>query len=206
MNDVMQHRFPVIVRPSAWSVQGPQQRRKAPRRRAPSRGGRASPVKRTLFHAPSFSAGVIMGALVVLGAAYLPELSSSETTAGPPPAAGAPENRPTLTFEFDDLLRNGQVTADPGPYVSEPEPAGGDAQEEIVLQAASFRSRDDAERLRAALLLLDLPATTSAISLDNGAWHRVTVGPFQSRVKAERALTRLRERDIAAIWTTRARR
>jgi cell division protein FtsN len=160
-------------------------------------------VRRTLFHAPSFSAGVVMGAVVVLGAAYLPEVMNRDGPMTAPTAGNAPATRPELTFEFDDLLRNSRITADPQAYASEPETKSGGVAEEILLQAASFRSRDDAERLRAALLLMDLPAATSAINLNNGAWYRVTVGPFDSRVKAERALTRLREKDIAAIWTKR---
>ena len=178
--------------------------RRPARRRSPPRSTRASsPVRRTLFHAPSFSAGVVMGAVVVLGAAYLPELIGSETIEAAP-VTGMPEAaRPQLTFEFDDLLRNSRVTADPEPYASEPEDPLAASREQVVLQAASFRSQDDAERLRAALLLMDLPAATSAITLSNGQWYRVTVGPFDSTVKAQRALTRLREKDIAALWTTR---
>jgi cell division protein FtsN len=160
-------------------------------------------VRRTLFHAPSFSAGVVMGAVVVLGAAYLPELlSGSNTEAASTPAAPV-DTPPQLTFEFDDLLRNSRVTADPEPYANEPAEETTAVNEQIVLQAASFRSRDDAERLRAALLLMDLPAATSATTLSNGQWYRVTVGPFDSQVKAQRALTRLREKNIAALWTKR---
>lgn len=173
--------------------------RRPARRRSPPRSTRASsPVRRTLFHAPSFSAGVVMGAVVVLGAAYLPELVGSETIEAAP-VTGMPEAaRPQLTFEFDDLLKNSSVVADPEPYRSEPDdPAAAD--EQILLQAASFRSREDAERLRAALLLMELPAATSDISLSTGHWYRVTVGPFDTEVKAQRALTRLREKDIAAI-------
>lgn len=193
----------------------------------------ASPTRRTLFHAPSFSAGVIMGAIVVLGFGYLPELMSAdpaEAAAGT--AAPAAETRPQLTFEFDDLLRNSQVIADPEPYRSDPPPAAAPAPAgipdttaaaapvatapavtaataaaatpaEYLLQAASFRSRNDAERLRAALLLMDLPAATHSISLDSGIWYRVTVGPFDNEATAQRALTRLRENDIAAIWARR---
>lgn len=190
----------------------------------------ASPTRRTLFHAPSFSAGVIMGAIVVLGFGYLPELMSAdpaEAAAGA--AAPAAETRPQLTFEFDDLLRNSQVIADPEPYRSDPPPTAAPAPSgspettaaaapvasapaataataapaEYLLQAASFRSRNDAERLRAALLLMDLPAATHAISLDSGTWYRVTVGPFDNEATAQRALTRLRENDIAAIWARR---
>jgi len=145
-----------------------------------------------------------MGAVVVLGAAYLPELMGGDTRTIAPAASTVPDAPPALTFEFDDLLRNSRVTADPEPYVSEPEPGAADGEpRQFLLQAASFRSREDAERLRAALLLLDMPARTNSTSLSNGTWHRVTVGPFDTRIQAERAMTRLRERDIAPIWTTR---
>lgn len=192
---------PLRRRPLLLQARKPRQpaaRRSAGTRRRPS-----SPVRRTWFHAPSFSAGIVIGAVVVLGAAYLPELIGGPETRAAPTAAGNVKPEPELTFEFDHLLRNSQITADPAIYASEPEPKGPAAAEEILLQAASFRSRDDAERLRASLLLMDLPATTSAITLSTGAWYRVTVGPFDRKVEAERALTRLREKNIAAIWTKR---
>ncbi len=189
-------RFPAIERR--------QTRRRPPARRTADRGRRASSDRRTLFHAPSFSAGVVMGALIVLGAAYLPELVGHDgaAPAGHSTPAAATDDRPELTFEFDDLLRNSRVVADPTRYESEPR-AKTDQPEEIIIQAASFRSRDDAERLRAALLLMDLPAATSATNLDTRPWYRVTVGPYDRRVDAERALTRLREKNIAAIWMRR---
>jgi cell division protein FtsN len=256
--------------------------RQPPRR---SSGRASSPVRRTLFHAPSFSAGVVMGAVVVLGAAYLPEMLGGQTrdpALGPVPA----DARPKLTFEFDHLLRNNEVAADPEPYHSAPrvrtsplaatdspvqsEPmtpveattqtpgpvdvpaaptpatapatdvaaAGPAAARELAeavarepvtweptapeptvrevavreaaaptpaevftLQAASFRSPDDANRLRAALLLMDLPASTTSSALADGVWYRVTVGPFSSRAEAERAMTRMREQNISAIWS-----
>jgi len=184
-------------------IAGRQNGQRPQRRRPPPRSGRAkSPVRRTLFHAPSFSAGVVLGAVIVLGAAYLPEFLGGSEVSSTPTREPAAEYRPQLTFEFDDLLKNSRINADPEPYRSEPETTTADG-EQIVLQAASFRAQDDAERLRAALLLMDLPAATSDINLSNGQWYRVTVGPFDSEVKAQRALTRLRENDIAAIWTKR---
>jgi hypothetical protein len=205
ISSAARHRFMIDRRP-----RHPAGRRARPgtRPRRPS-----SPVARTLFHAPSFSAGAVMGALLVLGAAYVPELLENDA---PPTAASASarpaDSPPQLTFEFDDLLRNSQVVADPPPAQEVPEarPATGEtageavrASTEFLLQAASFRSEADAERLRAALLLLDLPAATQSISLPSGVWYRVIVGPFDSEAVAERALTRLRENDIAAIWARR---
>jgi cell division septation protein DedD len=242
--------------PDAIAAREDRYNRRPPARRPATRG--TSPVRRTLFHAPSFSAGVVMGAIVVLGAAYLPEMLGGP--AREPGPAMATDQRPKLTFEFDHLLRNNEVAADPEPYVSPPRvrstpaevaqaarpdelavpvdpapfalvepappavaqvaapaafpPAQVEAappavretdppaqRETFTLQAASFRSRDDADRLRATLLLLDLPATTTISSLPSGVWYRVTVGPFEDRGQAEQAMTRLRENNISAIWS-----
>lgn len=202
----------MTLHPPQWTLAVRQDRYQ---RRQPSRSRASSPVRRTLFHAPSFSAGVVMGAVVVLGAAYLPELLGDPAAVREAPAVAVVDARPELTFEFDQLLRNSRVIADPEPYFSAPRasadiPAGTPtgtttaAEPEVfLLQAASFRSQEDAERLRAALLLMDLPASSNSTSLANGVWYRVTVGPFDSRVQAERAMTRLREKNIAAIWTRR---
>ena len=86
-----------------------------------------------------------------------------------------------------------------------PTPAGGPtaAGGDYILQAASFRSRTDADRLRAELLLLDLPAATGEVQLGDSTWYRVTVGPFQDQGSTEAALTRLRERNLAAIVVRR---
>ena len=35
-------------------------------------------------------------------------------------------------------------------------------------------------------------------TLDSGTWYRVTVGPFTTQVAEQRALTRLRENNLAA--------
>lgn len=50
-----------------------------------------------------------------------------------------------------------------------------------LLQAGSFRQRDDAERRRAELLLLGLEPVIEEVSGSNGVWLRVYLGPFESR-------------------------
>lgn len=57
-----------------------------------------------------------------------------------------------------------------------------------MLQAGSFRSAEEADKLRAKLLLEGLTVNTSKITNQNGnIWHRVMVGPFTSRSKLNRA-------------------
>lgn len=68
-----------------------------------------------------------------------------------------------------------------------------------LLQAASFRDKDDANAMRATLLLEGMNATVNEASHAEGAWYRVVVGPFASQGDLERTLTQLRTRDIPAV-------
>lgn len=72
-------------------------------------------------------------------------------------------------------------------YISK-KPAATDQQYDYLLQAGSFRSAAEADKLRAKLLLQGLDAKTSRITNSNGSiWHRVMVGPFISRSKLNKA-------------------
>ena len=69
----------------------------------------------------------------------------------------------------------------------------------FAVQAASFRDEDDANEFRAKLILLNLSATVVTGTGSTGEWHRVIVGPFERRVDANRALTKLREQGISGV-------
>ena len=71
------------------------------------------------------------------------------------------------------------------------------------IQAASFRRVEDAEQLRAKLMLQALPAQTARVELASGAWHRVIVGPIESEPEAKRVMNLLREQKLAAMWIKR---
>jgi cell division protein FtsN len=48
-----------------------------------------------------------------------------------------------------------------------------------VLQAGSFRKLEQADRLKAELALIGMPAQIQTVTIDGGTkWHRVRVGPF----------------------------
>lgn len=173
--------------------------RTAPKKRKKSRSARrVSPKQRVLFHGPSFATGALVGAAIVVLAAYGPELlTSPETTASSP--AQPTQTKPKLEFEFPDLLRQTEVTADPEPYAV-PAPEEGQVATTFNIQAASFQALADADALRAELLLANLPVRTSASEVKGQRWYRVVVGPFAKRIEADRAMTRLRERGLGAIW------
>lgn len=166
------------------------------RKRPPARRRASSKVAG--FNAPSFSAGVIFGAALVLVGSYAPEIFDESVTAIRGQQAEAVGD---VTFEFDQILKNDVVLTDPDSYPADFTQAGENATapREYLLQAAAFRSSEDAERLRANLLMLNLPAETGRVDIASGTWYRVIVGPYDSQVKAERALTRLRENNLSAL-------
>ena len=68
-----------------------------------------------------------------------------------------------------------------------------------LLQAGSFKSPDDANRLRAELILTGMQAFTKEVEHQNGTWHRVMVGPFDSKLELTRAKNSLAEANIESI-------
>jgi hypothetical protein len=177
---------------------------RAAARRAPLARSRTS--RGLLFHAPSFSIGLVLGAAIVLTTAYLPEFLGRESAPGAGSGTpGAQSPSPPVTFEFDTLLRDTQPPMVTQSRPRQPAAPTDDGTTEYLLQAASFRSRDDADRLRAELLLLDLPAQTSAVTVGSSVWYRVTVGPFSDQRSAQQAMTQLRERNLAAMLVKRKR-
>ncbi len=168
------------------------------RRKRPPARRRASSKVNAGFNAPSFSAGVIFGAALVLVGSYAPEIFDESVTAIRGQQAEAVG---VVTFEFDQILKNDVVLTDPDSYPADFTQASENATapREYLLQAAAFRSSEDAERLRANLLMLNLPAETGRVDIASGTWYRVIVGPYDSQVKAERALTRLRENNLSAL-------
>ena len=165
--------------------------------RKPTR--RASPQAAPRFHGPSFSFGALLGAAIVLAGLYAPEIMQADQSGQTPATAAAADtdNNSAVKFEFPDLLVNSEVEAQPEAY---PIPAQAKSTEsQFLIQAASFRSANEADQLRAELLLLNLPTYVEASAVNANTWHRVYVGPFQRKVEAERALTQLRQQRLAAL-------
>ena len=100
-------------------------------------------------------------------------------------------------YEFYKLLENQTVEVpEVEAYQSTPK---GDVNYQYRLQAGSFRSADDAERLRASLLLEGLTAYRQESTVNGSTWHRVFVGPFTDRSKMNKAQDLLAERSISPL-------
>lgn len=103
-----------------------------------------------------------------------------------------------MDYDFYDLFPSAEV-----PIVEEYNSTGKKVRVEedyaYLLQAGSFRSQDDADRLRGELILQGFEAFTKEVEQASGVWHRVMVGPFETKLQLNRTRTTLAAADIETI-------
>jgi len=68
-----------------------------------------------------------------------------------------------------------------------------------VLQVGSFKNVDDADRLRGELILMGMEVSVKEVEAKATLWHRVIVGPFDSKLKLVRTRTRLAGANIESL-------
>jgi cell division protein FtsN len=128
--------------------------------------------------------GVFLSFLLYLGS--LPPAGDGVMLPMPQAQAPAKSEPPKPRFDFYTLLpeRSVERTAAPADTAT---PQSAKPAEFYLLQAGSFKQREDAGRRRAELLLLGLEPNIEETNGDNGRWYRVYLGPFQSRAKLNKA-------------------
>jgi len=103
-----------------------------------------------------------------------------------------------MQFDFYDLFPRSEVPLveeynQEGMLVESPNPFA------YLLQAGSFRNPDDADQLRASLILQGLAVFVKKIDVNGATWHRVMVGPFDTDLKLNRAQDKLAAAQIESI-------
>jgi len=73
------------------------------------------------------------------------------------------------------------------------------SEKKYVLQAGSFKSNSDAERLKATLGLLGVQSSIESVSISNDNWHRVRIGPFNNPSDLRETLSTLKQNNIHAM-------
>jgi len=171
------------------------QKRKS-RARGSARTGRRT--KLTGFSTKSFFAGIAVGILGTIGVSLVPSLiPGSATSSQPTDNAPGPDSSPTR-YEFWETLPTNDVAVNTDPY--EMSATKSAVAKEYLLQAGSFRKQDEADALRAELILAGFAATTSEVSLvGEDRWFRVLVGPYTSRRQTRKAMSALRTKKISAL-------
>ena len=74
-----------------------------------------------------------------------------------------------------------------------------DPDARYLLQAGSFRSHGDADRLKAQLALQGFVANIQSVTVNGDTWHRVRLGPFDSAREADRTRRKLDDIGVRAI-------
>lgn len=115
-----------------------------------------------------------------------------KTVSAPPPAKVVEARKPAgADYSFYDIL----------PGKSAPKPATPvKPKEQYWLQVAALKAEADAERLKARLSLLGLPASVQKVAAGDLTLHRVRVGPYASENAGLGALDTLSENDFEPRW------
>ncbi|MEM6937137.1 MAG: SPOR domain-containing protein [Pseudomonadota bacterium] len=133
--------------------------------------------------------GVAMGVclsvfLVMAGFLRQPraDLPRPNPTAREPAAVAAEEVAPKDEFDFFTVLPEMEVVipeAEIEQRVNEREELAA-SRGPYLLQVASLRRADDAERMKAELAFLGLVADVVEVKINDVRWHRVRIGPMTS--------------------------
>ncbi len=174
---------------------------KARKQAATSKQAQPKAVKPWRWYGSGVLTGVLLSFLLYLGTL-------------PPSGAGTPietaqepqEQAPTPRFDFYTLLPERTMDVEVDPNDIPPQRASlRAASEYYLLQAGSFKQREDADRRRAELLLLGLDPQVEQSDGDNGRWFRVYLGPFESKSKMAKARSMTASQEIDTLLLKRSK-
>jgi cell division protein FtsN len=157
--------------------------------------------------------GIGLGAgLVIALLVYVKEHRTAPTDAT---SAGAPVPRqdavaaktaaepetPAAQYDFYDMLPKFEVVVpEKERDVRRDQPAVKiDKPGTYVLQAGSYRTPEDAERVRSQLGKQGVTASVQRVAVDADVWHRVRIGPLNNLEQLNRIRAQLRKSDIDAL-------
>ena len=103
-----------------------------------------------------------------------------------------PNVKNKTTLDTDNI--NTTVTSPARPITAESE-----SKTQYVLQVGSFRSLNDAEKLKANLAFLGLSANIQHVTVNKQAWHRVRTGPYKNKQQLYTSKKTLQQNNIPSI-------
>lgn len=141
--------------------------------------------------------------------AYSKNPPAAASSGRPVPQAGDPRPAPgdendgeaPQQFDFYDRLPNFEVVVPEKEGHVQRGLAGAPVARPgtYVLQAGSYKSQADAERIRAQLAVQGITATVQRVAVDADVWHRVRIGPSSDLTEINRLREKLRNVDLDAI-------
>jgi len=157
-----------------------------------------------------FAAGVLVGAVLVaalVGVSHRAEHAAPEVPRPEPhraPAVDAPAETGadgSQTYDFYQMLPHFEVVVpEKERDVKRDVPAANIERPGVyVLQAGSYRSESDADRVAKQLSLQGIEAKVQRVAVDADVWYRVRVGPISQLPELNKVRHKLQAADIDAI-------
>jgi cell division protein FtsN len=176
------------------------QQRNYRRKPAPSRGGEWRWLLIVLL-VGAFAAFLIYLRIVAQPAENIPAVS--QVVVKPQKTKAAPKARKSFepTFDFYTILPEQEVV------VSEPEiktrareeSIGKSKNAQYVIQAGSFRSPKDADKVKARLAMMGIEAKIETAKNGATTWNRVKIGPLAKMAKVDAIRSRLHAAGIDVV-------
>jgi cell division protein FtsN len=142
--------------------------------------------------------GLFVAFLIYLGE-YLPDMEQVVVEDRPTARIIRPEElAQELKLDFYEIFPNSEVPV-VEEYINDDEKISLEDDAVYILQVGSFRNAEDADGMRAQMILLGLDAYTRPGEVKGELWHRVLVGPLDSDIKLNRVQDTLAEAGIEAI-------
>ncbi len=163
------------------------------------------------------AAGLVLGlgvATVALLGGYIPDTVPTKPTANP--NQPQPQSPDEITI-IDETVPEPDTTGPATPHydfytrleerkvqtpANTPGPPKADSTQRYLLQVGSFRDAGDAETLKAELAFLGLVAQIQPVTVADGKWYRVRIGPYLSKRDRERAVHQLQAKGIEPMLIT----
>lgn len=179
---------------------------------APPSAGYTNKQSNATSSRPSSSASTSAGNSAISGNESASNASNTQSANGAvksPPEPLSTEDR-ARRFEFYTLLPEAETLGAPSedekPATSKTDPTkpadtkATASKQRTLLQTGSFQRAQDAEKLRAQIILLGLPASIQKVQARPGeTWHRVQAGPFNDPASLANAQKTLKDARIQHI-------
>jgi cell division protein FtsN len=129
-----------------------------------------------------------------------PAVKTAPSSAGVEAASGVGEGKPR--FEFYKVLTDKQDTTPMPAEKGSGKPgqkAQSGAKEVYYLQAGSFPSAEDADKMKARLSMLGMDVSVQTATIpDKGTWHRVRLGPYKGADEMNKVSAMLKQNGVNA--------
>ncbi len=156
-----------------------------------------------------FLAGLALGLLVALwvylkGPRAAPDVSRAERAAAQEQGADKKTAESATTtkprFTFYTILQELEVALPDQETGAKPQSSAAGKPDAYILQAGSFKSFEEADRLKASLNLIGVEAGIQTVTVNNkDTWHRVQIGPYRDLAELNAVRARLKQNNIDAV-------